>query len=331
MTKYNTAILETAGQHVGTEEWPGAKHNPAVMAYYDQVGHGWVKEDEVPWCAAFVGAVLAQVGLPHTGKLNARSYLNYGTDVSMRGSMPGDIVVFWRKDKNGPYGHVAFLVSFKGDKVIVRGGNQRNTVNDSEYDVTRILSIRRADGGADDLQRPIVRQSANFSSFALDVQKRLHALGYFVGKLDGIYLSRTSAAVTAFQVDNNLEVDGIVGRETWAALDIAKPRPLRTVTKEEVIETSETAQMAETGKKVMGYLEKGVGTALPGGIALEYQQAAKRAESALETIANIFQTYWPYVLFLLALFIVARYGKRIFGKIVDRRHHDAVTGRNAAV
>lgn len=27
---YNRAILDAAGRHVGTEEWPGAASNPAV-------------------------------------------------------------------------------------------------------------------------------------------------------------------------------------------------------------------------------------------------------------------------------------------------------------
>lgn len=219
MARYNTAILEAAGQHIGTDEWSGAKHNPAVMAYYDQVGHGWVKEDEVPWCAAFVGAVLAQLGLPHTGKLNARSYLDYGTEVNMRGAIAGDIVVLWRGSRDGPYGHVAFLVGFNGDKVILRGGNQDNMVKDEDYPVSQILSFRRADGGADDAGRPVLRITNNFSSFALDAQSRLHSLGYFVGKLDGIYGKKTAGGITKFQLENDLPITGLsIGKHGWRSI-----------------------------------------------------------------------------------------------------------------
>lgn len=50
------------------------------------------------------------------------------------------------------------------------------------------------------------------------LQTRLAAIGYGVGKVDGIFGIRTLEAVKAFQVDNDLAVDGIVGAKTWAAV-----------------------------------------------------------------------------------------------------------------
>lgn len=50
------------------------------------------------------------------------------------------------------------------------------------------------------------------------LQKQLTVLGYGVGNVDGIFGSKTLEAVKAFQVDNNLSVDGIVGEKTWTAL-----------------------------------------------------------------------------------------------------------------
>ena len=50
-------------------------------------------DDESPWCAAFVGAVLAECGLAGTGSLTARSYLKWG--------VPGDIAVLWRGARDG--------------------------------------------------------------------------------------------------------------------------------------------------------------------------------------------------------------------------------------
>lgn len=60
------------------------------------------------------------------------------------------------------------------------------------------------------------------------VQERLYALGYVMaGRADGVFGARTRAAVLAFQSENELTVDGVVGPETRAALnsETAKPFP----------------------------------------------------------------------------------------------------------
>ena len=51
------------------------------------------------------------------------------------------------------------------------------------------------------------------------VQSLLNRIGYNAGPVDGIFGSRTYQAVTAFQTNNSLVPDGIVGPATWAVLD----------------------------------------------------------------------------------------------------------------
>ncbi|MCL6634882.1 MAG: peptidoglycan-binding protein [Peptococcaceae bacterium] len=58
----------------------------------------------------------------------------------------------------------------------------------------------------------------------LTLQKKLRELGYYQGALDGVFGPGTHAAVVNFQVDNNLEVDGVAGAETLQALTGAAPR-----------------------------------------------------------------------------------------------------------
>ena len=59
-----------------------------------------------------------------------------------------------------------------------------------------------------------------------ELQKRLTALGYAPGPIDGAYGAATAAAIRAFQRDNKLEVDGVAGPATRKALRGTKtPKP----------------------------------------------------------------------------------------------------------
>ncbi len=55
------------------------------------------------------------------------------------------------------------------------------------------------------------------------IQQKLSDWGYYRGAVDGIYGSRTEAAVVAFQKKNGLTPDGKAGTQTLAAMGIAAP------------------------------------------------------------------------------------------------------------
>jgi hypothetical protein len=57
----------------------------------------------------------------------------------------------------------------------------------------------------------------------LEVQQRLDELGYSPGTLDGFYGVASASAVRAFQRDQRVGVDGVVGPMTRAALEQAEP------------------------------------------------------------------------------------------------------------
>ena len=69
---------------------------------------------------------------------------------------------------------------------------------------------------------PYPGQSVRKGSKAKDrvklIQRELKMLGYNVGPVDAVFGSKTEAAVKAFQTDQALKVDGIVGPITWKAL-----------------------------------------------------------------------------------------------------------------
>ena len=74
--------------------------------------------------------------------------------------------------------------------------------------------------------QPVLRQGSRGTAVT-NLQRRLAALHYDVGAADGIFGPSTYHAVVAFQKVNGLTRDGIVGPQTWAALDhpvIPRPR-----------------------------------------------------------------------------------------------------------
>lgn len=60
-----------------------------------------------------------------------------------------------------------------------------------------------------------------------NLQSRLYALGYYTAEIDGQYGAATKEAVIAFQKQNGLDADGIVGPETRTLLFSAGAKPRR--------------------------------------------------------------------------------------------------------
>ena len=60
------------------------------------------------------------------------------------------------------------------------------------------------------------------------IQTRLKSWGYYNGEIDGIYGSRTTAAVKAFQKNNGLTADGIAGPATLAKIGISSASESRS-------------------------------------------------------------------------------------------------------
>ena len=79
------------------------------------------------------------------------------------------------------------------------------------------------------------------------LQARLNEMGYDCGDADGIYGTKTRAAVMQYQLEAGLTVDGIAGEKTQSAL-FAQELPsdaLYTVTLQHVPETDANALCAK--------------------------------------------------------------------------------------
>ncbi len=69
----------------------------------------------------------------------------------------------------------------------------------------------------------VAYKQGSSGSVVTQIQKTLKSAGYYTYTVDGIYGSRTAAAVKKFQKAKGLTVDGICGAATLAALDIRVP------------------------------------------------------------------------------------------------------------
>lgn len=122
MTDADPKWLALAKQRIGLREGPGEADNPLIVAYYALCGQAGVKHDSVPWCAAFVGAMLALAGLKGTNSLRALSYSEWG--YGLHGPAVGAIAT--KKRAGG--GHVFFVAGWNEDTIFALGGNQGDAV-----------------------------------------------------------------------------------------------------------------------------------------------------------------------------------------------------------
>lgn len=134
--------MQTALGWLGIREVRGRRHNRTVVEWLTSVKR-WATRDEVPWCAAFVDAVLRAAGKCGTGSLRARSYETWGVESDGRF---GDVVVLSR-GRNPRKGHVGFVVGKSSRHVYVLGGNQGNEVSIRRYPIRRVVTYRRPRGG----------------------------------------------------------------------------------------------------------------------------------------------------------------------------------------
>jgi len=156
------AWLVKAREYIGTTEIVGKKHNPKVVDLWAKGKvKGNVKDDETPWCAAFVSAALEEAGFVSAQTGWARGYLEWGQSLS--NPVVGSIVVFSR---GKGFGHVGFVVGKdKNGNLMVLGGNQENAVNIKPFATSRVLGYRwPRDCIVPDEPLPIITSSGRLSS-----------------------------------------------------------------------------------------------------------------------------------------------------------------------
>lgn len=144
-----------AQRYIGLAEVAGETSNSYAIMDMLRRDQSWPKNDETPWCSAFVNHIAWLLRLPRSKSLRARSWLQVGEPVKLEDAEPGfDVVILKRGsgEQPGPEvinapGHVGFFGGLeKGvieDRVMVLGGNQKNSVNVTSYPIDRVLGVRR--------------------------------------------------------------------------------------------------------------------------------------------------------------------------------------------
>jgi uncharacterized protein (TIGR02594 family) len=129
--------MTEARKLLGLRETKGAQHTPEILQMWKDIKRGGIKDDETPWCAAFVGAMLERAGVKSSRFESAKSYLNWGELLPL--PLPGCVVVFTRDGG----GHVGFAVGRdKEGNLLVLGGNQGDAVNVKAFPVSRVSGYR---------------------------------------------------------------------------------------------------------------------------------------------------------------------------------------------
>lgn len=129
--------ITLARKFIGTKEIKGPQHHPEIVAMWRDIKRSGIKDDETPWCAAFVGAMLERSGVKSTRFEGARSYESWGEKLAE--PVPGCVVVFSRDGG----GHVGFVVGQDpSGNLLVLGGNQADAVNIKAFPRSRATAYR---------------------------------------------------------------------------------------------------------------------------------------------------------------------------------------------
>lgn len=185
-------------------------------------------------CQGFVKNICGRVGITFTGG-GATSMWNGSTNWEKKGTrdtLPETLCcIFWQSgDKMN---HVGFYIG-NGWMIHCSGTVKKEKLSSR---VTHWAIPKGLSGNVPTTDKPTLRRGSSGEYVTL-LQTKLIQLGYDVGATgaDGKFGDKTAAAVRMFQRDHGLVQDGVVGKNTWAALDEGKTE-LYTVTVQHISKT----------------------------------------------------------------------------------------------
>lgn len=241
-------ILKVAVSQIGIKESPAGSNNVKYNTEYYGTA---VRGSAYPWCVCFCWWIFKAAGasnLFYGGKKTAYcpTVESYYKSIGQWYSTPkvGDLVLFDFTGK-GIAGHIGIVERVNADGTITTiEGNTSISSNDNGGAVmrrTRKMNVIRgfarplynsttesgsaptehktsAIGGKTVTVTLIMLRNGSTGANVKALQILLNGRGYNCGTVDGAFGANTQGAVKRFQSARGLEVDGIVGAQTWAAL-----------------------------------------------------------------------------------------------------------------
>jgi len=153
--------VKFAYQELGIKEISGdSASTERIEQYHDTVGIAWA-DDDVPWCASFVGFVMLKANYRLVSNaFRALSWLNFGK----RTARPVLGALAIKKRTGG--GHVGFVVGKSEDEkhLYLLGGNQNDEVNISRYLRKDFVDLRVPVDYVDQYDLPIMHGKSGLVS-----------------------------------------------------------------------------------------------------------------------------------------------------------------------
>lgn len=255
MGKYASEVVKQAVAWLGFNESTGT-HKQIIDIYnsHKPRPRGYKVKYTDPWCATTVSAVAIALGYTDIipvecscpKMIELLKKLECWVEDESIVPKPG-YIAFYDWDDNGVGDnigapeHVGIVEKVLNGKITIIEGNYSNSVKRRtisvngkyirgygvpKYDAEVTTSTNQGNttaaskgGNTVNVELKILKKGSK-NNQVKTLQRILYAMGYALGSapVDGVFGSKTEEAVRNFQAKHKLEVDGIVGEQTWAKL-----------------------------------------------------------------------------------------------------------------
>ncbi len=318
---------------LATAFWESARTmEPVREAFWKS--DGWRKDNlrYYPWFGRGYVQLTWERNYRHAGKQLGID-LTTDPDVAMQPEIAVKVLVLgmvegWFTGKKLSDYFGAGRADYRNARRIINGIDKADTITTIAREYDRELAVMGY--GGEPLQRDGVPdlEMGNTAPKALVMvlQQDLKSLGYFSGKIDGIFGKLTKRSIVAFQSDNDLEPTGVLDAATREAMERGKPQQeiVRDVTATDLrkrgSDTIKTADVQSTGS-ILGM--GGIGIA---GIQSAIEKA-QQSQGVLEWAGAYLRDNWQ----LIGLFALFLGGWMIARWMIAERVRKAATGTDLSL